>query len=218
MKKTLTVILAAVLCVLMALPFAMMTSADTTVDVPARPTANGTDKVYVSYNTANSSNGTGATNTGGNSPATAFKISQAGGWSILMGTNTAKKATTVSGNDTFAEGGSIIVVGKGAILADFEFPETTKTLVITAKDGDTSYISRLGDSSLDYMTETGAHSLQCGMFMTDPDNTLTFKCDVIFKDIAIINRQSDSVESSSKTPTVYKITNGKSLLIQLPDI
>ena len=45
MKKTLTVIIAAVLCVLMALPFAMMTSADT-IDL-TEPTYTGSKLVYV---------------------------------------------------------------------------------------------------------------------------------------------------------------------------
>ena len=64
MKKTLTVILATVLCVLMALPFAMMTSADVTVTVPTRPTASATaDKVYISFDSV--AGVTAASGTGG---------------------------------------------------------------------------------------------------------------------------------------------------------
>ena len=210
MKKTLTVIIAAVLCVLMALPFAMMTSADT-IDL-TRPVASGTDKVYVAYGTI--AGVTTVSYTGGNTADAAYpllkdtKNNNGGGWGELFATNTtlhANRPTTVQGNTDFTGGGTVVIVGKGALTsASYTFPATTAPLVFTGKDGDTSYISKTPEGELDYMTASGANSGQCGMFMTDPEKTITFAGDVIFRDTVFLNRQN-AESASTKAPTIYSV-------------
>ena len=56
MKRSFKSFVAILLCIVMTVPFSAMVNAKITL--PEKPTAAGADKVYVSYSSSNSSNGT----------------------------------------------------------------------------------------------------------------------------------------------------------------
>ena len=210
MKKTLTVIIACVLCALMVLPFAMMTSADT-LDL-TEPTVTATKKVYVSY---------GATGDG-SSPDNLIKPS---GWGSPNGAlwNTVK------------DGGTLVAVGKMYFAATATFSATTSPVLITGVDGNNNYIG-----SVDGTTDVGAgyidtadsnkvkfdetagpngipdeQGTQTGMFMIANGCTMTVKCSLIFDNVTILDRSTyDANELNGKNlATVIKVVEGGKLVI-----
>ena len=124
MKRKLTVIVAALLCVLMAVPFAMMTSVADTVEVPAEPTYTGTDVHYVAYDSnARAGITISATTDGGDTASNPYKTNASGAWSNFFSTGKGKN------------GGTIVIVGKGFFNADYTIPATTTPVVFTSTYG-----------------------------------------------------------------------------------
>ena len=122
-------------------------------------------------------------------------------------TNTTSWKNLFSGK--LADGGYVIVVGKGYFGADCTLPATTKPVVFTAldMDGTTSYISRDENGNLLYMNESGGHAGQYGMFMMAGDTTVEFDGDVIFDNIVILNRVAEENNATIKVNKTLTITN-----------
>ena len=187
MKKTLTVIIAAVLCVLMALPFAMMTSADT-LDL-TEPTYTGTNVVYVSFDN-NSKEGIDnptASPNGGSSPTQTLKVNSSAAWNDPLTTGSLK------------DGGKVVIVGKTMFGEDVTIPATTNPLVFTSKYNGVDYAS-YKDDGITYNPEKGSGG-QFGAFMITGGKTVTLAGNVIFDDVYLLNRAPESYG-----PGIIKVT------------
>ncbi len=164
-----------------------------TLELPARPTA-PTNKIYVAFD-ANNDLGITATASGGLSADAPYKTNTLATWTALWKKDFAK------------DGGVIVSVGKSYFGANYTIPKTTNPIVFTGVDGDTSYIS-MKDGDIYYMTATGGHAGQYGMFILNSAMDITFEGDVIFDNTVILNRMSSSAASSG-TATANIVINSK---------
>ena len=204
----------------MALPFAMMTSADVTV--PDVPTYTGDAKVYYAVDkTAAGGNTVVATDAGGATPEIPLK-----------GSSTNLKAIFAAGG-AVANGGVIVVNGKFNVGTDIELEKNTAPVIITAQDGSTNYTSVLpaDENALVYTTEGSAYnpfkaeyvgnyntwdgkgkasSGQYGMFMMASTKSLTINGTIIFDKIVILNRAG----TATTTPGTFNIKNGAAMVIK----
>ncbi len=196
MKRNLIIITAALLCVLMAVPFAMMTSADVTV--PAEPQATGTATVYVAHKEIVEGGSDVTSLTGGDTPDVPFRTAKFAYSEELFSTGKG------------ANGGNIVAVGKYLIdppqKAPYNnvgtIPATTHPIVITAVDGNTDYTSRDGNGDIYYMNDESKNAGQLGMVMIGLEKTVIFEGDVIFDNIVILNRYSTTHVSANKALSV----------------
>ena len=164
-----------------------------TMTLPDRPTA-PTNKIYTAFD-KNDTLGITATADGGLSATAPYKTNLLSTWTALWKKDFAK------------DGGIFVSVGKTYFGASYTIPATTNPIVFTALDGETSYIS-MKDGELDYMTATGGHGAQYGMFMLNSAMDFTLEGDVIFDNIVILNRMSASAASSG-TATANIVVNSK---------
>lgn len=164
-----------------------------TVTLPARPVAPA-NKIYTAHD-QNSTLGITASTSGGQSATNPYKTSTVAYWDALW-----KK-------DFARDGGTLVVVGKAYFGKTATIPATTNPLMFTAVDGDTSYIS-MKNGELDYMTASGGHGTQYGMFILATDMDMIFEGDVIFDNIVILNRMSTS-DATKGTPVANIVVNGK---------
>ncbi len=159
------------LIALMVIPFALLASSD--VAVPAEPVLTSSNVLYIADSACPA--GSTASATGGTTAAAPLKTSGSAQKDVLYG--------------KMAEGGKIVVVGKAFFNnTNNVFPETTSPVLFTAVDGDKSYISKDGEGNYNLATSGG----QFGMFMINHTSTYTFECDVIFRDIVILNRLNET--------------------------
>ena len=184
MKRKLTVVMAALLCVLMAVPFAMMTSVADAVTVPTEPAYTGQTVHYVSYDSGVRSGlpfTINATTDGGDTASNPYSTKD-GTWANFFGNNGKGK-----------DGGTIVIVGKGHIGADLNIPATTNPIVFTSKfipkvEGNNEaldYASWNNDGTYNTAKSTGG---QYGSIMLSGGQTLTLSGTVIFDNIVIFNR------------------------------
>ena len=184
MKRKLTVIVAALLCVLMAVPFAMMTSVADAVTVPTEPAYTGQTVHYVSFNSGVRSGlpfTINATTDGGDSASNPYSTKD-GTWASFFGNNGKGK-----------DGGTIVIVGKGYLGADLNIPATTNPIVFTSKftpnvqgyNEALDYASWNTDGSYNTVDKQGG---QFGSIMLAGGKTLTLSGTVIFDNIVIFNR------------------------------
>ncbi len=185
MKK----LIALLLVTLMALPFAVVASA---AAAPAEPAVTATTKVYVGWGGAGNKTGADAAN-----------FITTSGW-----------VTDGAFHNLVKDGGTVVVVGKSFAAATTDFSATTSPVVFTAKDGDTDYTSKNPDGTIQYMDESGNNAGQLGMFMIADGSTMTFKSDVIFDNIVILNRLSANAVSSGKACGTFKVADGSKLVIK----
>ncbi len=158
--KNMKRLLAILLVVLMAMPFALFASAAT---VPAEPTvAADAPKYYVSYAGTGDKSGNDASNT---APTQQDKDG------IVW--------------DKVKDGGVIIIEQKGFLNADYTF-ESTKPVVITALDpADNVSNLAMKDSELDTASQIGMFLIDCA----NP-TVFTIKGDLIYKDTALVHRST----------------------------
>ncbi|MEE1356212.1 MAG: hypothetical protein UHG68_01460, partial [Clostridia bacterium] len=177
MKRKLTVIVAALLCVLMAVPFAMMTSVADAVTVPTEPAYTGQTVHYVSYDNKNAIEGDtiNATTDGGDTADNPYSTND-GKWAGFFGDDGKGKG-----------GGTIVIVGKGNFAADFTIPATTEPIVFTSYYGGKDYASWNADGTYNTI-DTGDGGGQFGSIMLAGGKTLTLSGTVIFDNIVIFNR------------------------------
>ncbi len=203
MKRKLTVIVAALLCVLMAVPFAMMTSVADAVTVPTEPAYTGTDVHYVAYDSnARAGITISATTDGGDTASNPYKTNASGAWSNFFSTGKGKN------------GGTIVIVGKGFFSADYTIPATTNPVVFTSTYGGIDYASWNEDGSYNENNTTEPKG-QFGSVMLTGGKTLSMAGTVIFDNIVIFNRSAsqgtfkalDKVVVNSNV-TVATVTEG----------
>ncbi len=98
-------------------------------------------------------------------------------------------------------GGTLVIPAKGYVEADLTLPAATAPIVITARDvNGTMYYAGPGTEE----------NTQAGMIMVKASKTITFQSDVIFQDIAILQRDSQTPTSAA----TYVITNGATMVIE----
>ena len=151
------------------------------VEIPERPTYNTDNKFYIAYD-GNGDRDIGASYNGGKYAQLPYKTKSEngqGGWG---------KGVTPWLKDN--NGGTLVLVGKCYIPANFAFPATDNPIVITAKDGGISYVSKNDKGGIRYQNSKGANDGQYGMFFIAEDKTVTFNGDVVFRDTVILNRLS----------------------------
>ena len=170
------------------------TTEDTTPpssEIPAKPEATGTKKVYVVYDKTEA--GVAGSATGGDTVSNPYKTVVASGWSNLM-------------SGKLKDGGTLIAAGKVFVPQTFAFPATEHPLVITAVDGGVDYTSRDGNGDIYYMNATGNNAGQYGMFTiangnaagNGKDVVVTFNGDVIFDNIVILSRLTENQKKNGE--------------------
>ncbi len=208
MKRNLKSFVAIVLSILMVVPFSTMAiAAQTTSDVlteaqgdvpnalaaqlPAEPTSDGLKILYVK------SGGTG-------DGSSVDSLLNTTGW------NSSGKIHTA-----FADGAIVVAIGKCFVGVAESYVDATDTVVFTATDPatGTNYLSKDASGNLQYEDEAGTGDAgQLGMFMKDgstsnaTSNTFEVRSDVIFRDIAILNRRA--------AVPVYSVADGGKLVIE----
>ncbi len=181
MKRKLTVIVAALLCVLMAVPFAMMTSVADTVEVPAEPTYTGNTVIYVAHDTKSKFTNPliNPTEDGGDTEQNPYKTSVKNGWKNLM-------------EGKAKDGGTIVIVGKGYIGANFAIPKTTAPIVFTSNYNGVDYATYTDENNTIYNDEDKAAGTegggQFGSILLGTKCTLTIRGDVILDNVYVFNR------------------------------
>ena len=193
MKRKLTVIVAALLCVLMAVPFAMMTSVADAVTVPTEPAYTGQTVHYVSFNSSVRSDldfTINATTDGGDTASNPYKTNASGAWSNFFRTGKGKN------------GGTIVIVGKGLISESYTIPATTNPIVFTSKftpnvqgyNEALDYASWNNDGTYNTAQSTGG---QYGSIMLTGGKTLGIRGTVILDNIVVFNRSPESYGSGT---------------------
>ena len=119
MKKHLVVIVAITLLVLMAVPFAMVTSAD--VVLPSEPTVTNKKVVYFGYGGKGDKSGTDAAN-----------FIPTDGWDPV---NYPKNPPVYPMADALESGGTFVAAGKGYISTTCTVAATDTPVLFTAWDG-----------------------------------------------------------------------------------
>ncbi len=99
-------------------------------------------------------------------------------------------------------GGTLVIPAKGYVDADTVLEAATAPIVITSKDPKTGTMYYTGDPAT-------ANSTQAGMIMLVALKTLTFKSDVIFQDVAILQRSCSNIANAAN----YLVTNGATMVI-----
>ena len=195
MKRKLTVIVAALLCVLMAVPFAMMTSVADAVTVPPEPTATNNKVVYTAFGT-NLTLGITPSVSGGATADNPFKTNPTTAWGTLF-------------SGAAKDGGTIVMVGKAYFGTDYTIPATTAPLVITS-GANKLYASKYqGDDATKPLYDVEKAGQYCtvnnstdasvagqfGMFMINQGKKLTIAGEVIFDDAVILNRSTEATDN-----------------------
>ncbi len=103
--------------------------------------------------------------------------------------------------DLLPNGGTLVIPAKGYITEDITLPAATSPIVITAKDK---------NGTMYYEGPGTEETTQLGMIMPVAGKTVTFTSDVIFRDMAILQRDSQS----SATASTYAVTNGATMVIE----
>ncbi len=181
-------LLAILLVVLMAMPFALLASA---ADAPpAEPKVTATSKWYVSFSGK-------AEATAGATPDAPLKTS---GW------NNGGNFETVT-----KDGGTCIVVGKAYYGNSSTYGATTSPVLFTAVEGTKDYTGTIdSDTDADANGFKDGQGTQTGMFMVASKATMTIAGDVIFDDITILDRTNVyGTESDVKCSTINVGATGK---------
>ena len=179
MKK----IIAIVLVALMAVPFAVLSSAAT---VPAEPTLT-TDSVFYYCTSGTHKNGHTSSNDNTGLSTDQAKVS------FGTGTDTGLMALCK------AAGGKVVVPGKAYVAKTYTLPKCGGTVMFTALDTNGTDYSAGSVAQKD----DGANGDQCGMFMGNGD--IAFEGDYILDDIVILRRTDKG--------TKLVVKNGANLVI-----
>ncbi len=171
--------------------FSFVEDPNAPIEVPERPTYTIDDRFYIAHDHNNDRDIQGSP-TGGKYPQVPYMTSK--GW-----------GATVTPWLNEHDGGTLVVVGKGYIAANYAFPATSEPIVITAKDGGVSYISRDEKGNIRYQTAKGGNDGQYGMFFFADDKKITFNGDVVFKDIVLLNRLSKTNWNKGKRPATLVV-------------
>ncbi len=193
-------LLAILLVVLMAMPFALLASA---ADAPpAEPTVKADAKKL--YLTGAATNGTGD----GSSPANGAKCT---GWDPAKAEGDGKDEASIAYK--IHEGAYCIIETKGYVGAAKAVIKAKAPVLFTALDpaDGVSNIAKNPDGSYNVDSDSDGIA-QVGMFMKDTNptdeekSTLFIQSAVIFENIVILNRKS--------APGIYRVENGGSLVIK----
>ena len=166
-KKFISIILAT----LMIVPFGMISVSADSADIPAEPKVTVTNKYYIAYD-----------GTGDGLSADKPILTNTGKGNAWGEDNVEGDIGTIP--TLIKAGGTVVIVRKGHVGADATIPATDTPICFTGVDGDTSYISKNDDGTLN-TTSAG----QRGMFMTDA-KTITFAGDVIFDNTVLLGRKA----------------------------
>ena len=189
MNKKTTKVLALFLAVIMSLPLTAFASLGIFAEEATDTTTETEEPAYIEPTVTASTvayfSYTGNDNNDGLSAAT-MKKTMTPAWTILY------------------DGGTLVIPAKGYVSANHTVNARTAPVLITAKDTDgTMYY----DPDNPNVANSGTG--QFGMFMIQYNCTLTFKSDVIFDDIAILQRAANNVSKASN----ILITNNSTLVI-----
>ncbi|MBQ2862582.1 MAG: hypothetical protein IJE84_00220, partial [Clostridia bacterium] len=183
MNKKLTKVLAMFLCIVMALPLSAFASLGIFAEGETETTteATYTEPTVTAEKYAYFSYS-------GNDSNSGLKAS-------------APKKTMNPAFKLLTEGGTLVIPAKGYVSGDLTLTEVNGTVLITAKDQDGNLYFDAENPDVD--------SAQKGMFMIAAKKTVTFRNDVIFDDVVILQRACTAVANAAN----IRIDNNSTMVI-----